>query len=251
MGYKDPLKKTSDRKGLLGLLETMFRSFRIFSFLLFLTPLIVAYIIILGISLTPAIYFFKLASLWTEAQPILIQCFALATSLGLGFIAFIFAIILTVPIFNLPLLPLMKPCKTTWHSLSLIPWFYHNALVTLVRFTILDFITPSPIGLLFYRLMGMKMGKGVVINTTNIQDPCLITLGDYVTIGGSATMFAHYGMKGFLILDRLHIKKGTTIGLKASLMGDVVVGENCLIQAHAVILPKSRIPDGTTVEACI
>jgi acetyltransferase-like isoleucine patch superfamily enzyme len=68
-----------------------------------------------------------------------------------------------------------------------------------------------------------------------------------VTIGGSATLFAHYGQKGYLIISPVHIKKGATIGLKASIMGDVIIGENANIKAHSVVMPKSRIEDGETV----
>jgi acetyltransferase-like isoleucine patch superfamily enzyme len=141
----------------------------------------------------------------------------------------------------------VRPWRGGWFSIQSIPWYIHNALTYLVRYTFLDFLTPTPFNLLFYRMMGMKIGKGVVINTTNISDPCLITIEDYVTIGGSATLFAHYGQKGYLIVSSLHIKKGATIGLKASIMGDVVIGENATITAHTVIMPKSRIGDNQVV----
>jgi acetyltransferase-like isoleucine patch superfamily enzyme len=91
-------------------------------------------------------------------------------------------------------------------------------------------------------MMGMKVGKGSIINTSHISDPCLIEIGDYVTIGGSATLVAHYGMKGLLIIDKLIIHDKATIGLRASLFGDVIIGKGALIKAHEVIMPKSRIP---------
>ncbi len=65
-----------------------------------------------------------------------------------------------------------------------------------------------------------------LINTTNISDPCMITLGDYVTVGGSVTIFGHYGQKGYLIIEPVEIGNGTTIGLKSSIMGTPI---NCLI----------------------
>jgi acetyltransferase-like isoleucine patch superfamily enzyme len=117
----------------------------------------------------------------------------------------------------------------------------------MVRFTFLEFITPSPLNILFYRMMGMKIGKGVVINSSNISDPCLITLGDYVTVGGSATIFAHYGQRGYLVVAPVVIGKGTNIGLKASVMGGSVIGENVMIKPHTAVLPKTQIPDGETV----
>ena len=117
----------------------------------------------------------------------------------------------------------------------------------MVRYTFLEFLTPSPLNILFYRMMGMKIGKGVVINSSHISDPCLITLGDYVTVGGSATIFAHYGQHGYLIIAPVTIGKGTNIGLKASVMGGATIGENVTIKPHSVVLPKTTVSDGETV----
>jgi carbonic anhydrase/acetyltransferase-like protein (isoleucine patch superfamily) len=93
-------------------------------------------------------------------------------------------------------------------------------------------------------MMGMKMGKGVQINTTNISDAALIELGNHVTIGGSATLIAHYAAKGYLIVANTKTKESATVGLKATIMGDVVIGKNATIAPHEVVMPKSRIPDG-------
>jgi acetyltransferase-like isoleucine patch superfamily enzyme len=92
--------------------------------------------------------------------------------------------------------------------------------------------------------MGMKIGKGAHINTTNISDPRLIEIGDKVTIGGSVHIIAHYASKGYLIVDPVKIGKGATVGLKATIMGGVEIGEGAVIAPHEVILPKSRIPAG-------
>lgn len=92
-------------------------------------------------------------------------------------------------------------------------------------------------------MMGMKIGKGGIINTSNISDPCLIEIGDNVTIGGSATLIAHYGMKGILIIDKLIIEDNVTVGLRASLFGNVVIKKNATIKPHEVVLPKSIISE--------
>lgn len=244
---EDPLSTKSDRKGLLGIFESFMRTFRNFAFLAMLAPLAVIYIICIGLSITPGVFIFKEVSFYAEQLPLIEQSLAWGFALSAGLISFWLSILIVVPIVNLPFLPFVKPQKGTWFSLNVIPWYYHNALTQLARYTVLDFVTPTPLNLLFYRMMGMKIGKGVVINTSSISDPCLIQLDDYVTIGGSATLFAHYGMKGYLIVDRVHIKKGTTVGLKASVMGDVVIGENVMITPHTVIMPKSRIEDGAMI----
>jgi hypothetical protein len=243
----DVLSTTSGLPGLAGYFETFLRRFRSLSFSLCLSPIIVLGVLCMGVSLVPGIYLYRLMDSWTHAWPQFLHIVALGCALAFAFLAYGLTIIFVVPLVNFLMPFKVKPWRGSWFSLQTIPWYIHNALTYIVRYTFLDFITPTPLNVLFYRLMGMKIGKGVIINTSNISDPCLITLEDYVTIGGSATLFAHYGQKGYLIISKVHIKKGATIGLKASIMGDVVIGENVNLKAHSVVMPKSRIDDNETV----
>jgi len=43
------------------------------------------------------------------------------------------------------------------------------------------------------------------------------------------------------------IKDRVTVGLKASIMGDVIVEEGAIVKPHTVLLPKSRVAAGTSV----
>lgn len=227
----------------MGQLESFLRKFRTFGFSLMMAPIAFLYIFCMGISLTPGITLLSHVNEWTEGWNFILRNTLLGLSVATTFFSYGLTLIFVVPLVN-KLLPLkVKPLRASWFSLSVIPWYYHNALTYLVRYTFLDFITPTPLNKLFYQMMGMKIGKGTIINTSNISDPCLIEIGDYVTIGGSASLVAHYGQKGVLIIDKLIIHDKATIGLKASLFGDVVVGSGALVKAHEVVMPKSRIPD--------
>ena len=130
-----------------------------------------------------------------------------------------------IPLFNFLLPFRLKPFRGGYYSLVTVPWYFHNAFTYIVRYTFLEFVTPTPLNILFYRMMGMKIGKGAHINTTNISDPALIEIEDKVTIGGSVHIIAHYASKGYLIVERVKIQKGATVGLKATIMGDVEIGE--------------------------
>lgn len=234
---------TSEKKGIWGPIESFFRKFRTLGFILMLSPIALIYIGCMGLALSPGVMLFDWVQSMTKESPFYIKGVLLGCSFASGFIMYGLSIIFIVPLVN-KLLPLkIKPMRASWFSLGVIPWYYHNALTYLVRYTFLDFITPTPLNKLFYQMMGMKVGKGSMINTSNISDPCLIEIGDYVTIGGSATLVAHYGMKGFLIIDKLVIKDKATIGLKASLFGDVIVGIGATVKPNDVLLPKTRIPD--------
>jgi hypothetical protein len=233
----------SGRGGIAGVMEGLLRKFRTVSFMITIAPIGVLYVLCMGLSLAPGVMLFQWVSQATAASHPIVHGVSLGLSMAAGFFLYGLTIIFVVPLVN-KLLPLkVKPHRASWFSLSVVPWYYHNALTYLVRYTFLEFITPTPFNKLFYQMMGMKVGKGSMINTTNISDPCLIEIGDYVTIGGSATLVAHYGMKGMLIIDKLIIHDNVTIGLRACLFGDVVVGKNASVKPNEVILPKTRIPE--------
>lgn len=242
--HEDINKRSSTKTGVSAIIENVFRKLGNLAFLLFMIPIILICVFCLAVSLTPGIYLIQTITPQIAEYSILLKSFFYAFAVALGFLAFIVTLIFIVPIMNYPVLPFVKPNRGAWFSVESMPWYYHNALTYLVRYTILDLITPSPLNLLFFKMMGMKIGKGVLINTSNISDPCLITLEDYVTVGGSVYMMAHYGMKGFLIIDKLTIKKGAMIGLAAKLLGGVTIGEKAVVAPNAVVYPKTTIKSG-------
>lgn len=236
----------SSKAGLVGSLETFLRKFRHAVHLITALSLGLAYVIAIGTSLTPGMWIILTLNDFDYSSSLL-KALVLSLAVGIGFILFILTLIVVVPILNYPMLRFVKPYRGGWFSLESIPWFYHNALTYLVRYTILDFITPTPLNIFFFRAMGMKIGKNCMINSSNISDPCLIELGDNVTIGGSAYLMAHYGMHGYLIIDHLKIGKGTTVGLNAKILGGVSIGEKVSIAPNHCVLPKTNIPDGSKV----
>jgi len=235
-------KQRSRKSGVAGIVETLARNFQTLSYVLFIAPLFFIYALCLTVALTPGA--FLILSIWklVSQESLAIQ----ALSLALGFaglvLTFILSLLIIVPIVNFPFLFIVKPYRGPWFSLDSLPWLYHNALMYLVRYTVLDLVTPTPLSLAFLKAMGMKIGKHSMINTSNISDPCLIEIGDYVTIGGSVYMMAHYGMNGFLIIDRLKIRKKANVGLHAYLMGAVEIGEGAKVLPNTMVLPKTHVP---------
>jgi hypothetical protein len=244
---EDVNAESSRKAGVAGVAETLMRRFRNLSFALLLSPLMFICCLCVGLAAAPALWLFDSVQAWTQTWPTPLHYAALGVGLSSGYLLYGLCLIFIVPAVNFLMPFRVKAFRGPWYSLAAVPWYIHNGLTYMVRFTFLDFVTPTPLNLLFYRMMGMKIGKGVVINTTYISDPCLITLGDYVTVGGSATLFAHYGQKGYLIISPVTIGAGTNIGLKASVMGGAMVGENVTIKPHTCILPKTRVPDGEIV----
>ena len=236
--------KKSSLKGVGGFVETLLRRFRIIFHLSAMLMLYAVGSVCIAIAAIPSIYLFMFILHSTAGWPTFFHYFALSFAGAFGYFLFGICLLFALPALN-ALLPMkLKPWRGIYFSLQSIPWYIHNALTYMARYSFLNFATPSPLNLMFYRLMGMKIGRGTMINTTNISDPCMVELGKKVTVGGSATIICHYAAGGFLVLAPVKIGDGATVGMKSTIMGDVEIGAHSKILAHAVVMPKTRIPDG-------
>ena len=238
---EDVYSVRSEKTGVGGLIETIIRKFRTVSYLFALAFLYFLVLLAMGISATPGVYLFMYALDATATWPQFFHYLSIGCAIVFGYFLYGFFMIFVIPLFNFLMPFRVKPFRGSYFSLASVPWYFHNAFIYVVRYTFLEFFTPTPLNILFYKMMGMKIGKHAHINTTNISDAALIEIGDGVTIGGSATIFAHYASKGYLVVEPVRIKAGATIGIKATVMGDVEIGEGVMIGPHEVVMPKSRI----------
>ena len=247
MNKKIDLDTTSSQhKGIKGFFEQLLRRFKVLMHLLIMLPVYFSACVVLGACLVPGVAFFRFISQITLTLPTWLQNISYGLSLAVGFFLYGFSLIFLAPIVNFVLRGKLQAWRGPYYSLESLKWFIHNGLTYLVRFTFLEFVTPSPFNLLFYKMMGMKIGRGVMINTTFISDPSLVELGDKVTLGGSVTIVAHYGQGGLLIIAPVKIGHGCTIGLKATIMGGTEIGDGAKVMPHSVVLPKTIIPAGET-----
>ncbi len=227
-------------------LDRFIRRFRYPAYFISLIVLYAVASTAIGFALTPALWFLSRWVPWTAAFPGWLRWPLLGTGLGLSFFLSGFSLLAVIPIYNWFLPTRIKPFKGTYFTLAALPWFVHNGLFYLVRYTFLQYVTLTPPGLWFLRAMGMKIGERAFINTYLISDPCMLTIGDDAVLGGSVRIFAHYGGGGKLVIAPTIIGDKATIGLNATVMGDVWVGAGATILPHSVLLPGSRVGGGET-----
>ncbi|MFO1312731.1 MAG: DapH/DapD/GlmU-related protein [Burkholderiales bacterium] len=165
---------------------------------------------------------------------------------AISYFAYGLSLMLIAPTLNFVLGGRLKPYRGSAVTLAALRWYVHCTMTLVVRYSFLEFVTPSPFSQLYYRLMGMKIGREVTLNSTAIADPSLIEIGDRATIGGSANILAHYAQGGFLVIAPVRIGEGATIGMRAVIMGGVEVGAKAKVLANSFVLPNTRIPDGET-----
>jgi hypothetical protein len=242
----DVYQLRSDRSGVGGWFENTLRKFQIVGHLILITPLYLVASSCLGLAVVPGFYLYQWADGLSATWSPMARFWFLGTSLGAGYFMYGFMMILIAPALNLAFQARLKDWRGPYYSLPAIRWYIHNGLTYLVRYTFLEFITPTPFNLLFYRLMGMKIGNGTIINSTHLSDPSLIEMGRKVTLGGGVTIVGHYGQGGYLVLAPVKIGDKATIGLRAIVMGGADIGAEAKILPGSVVLPKTVVPAGET-----
>ncbi len=198
-----------------------------------------------GLSAAPGVFVFLQIQERTEGLSEPWTYLAGGAALVAAYITYGIALIFLAPLLNLLFGGrFLKPYKGKQVSLGILPWYIHATFTMLPRLTFLPFICTTPFINLYYRLMGMKMGDNVVINTTAIADPKMIELGERVTLGGSCSIMGHYAQGGYMVIAPTKIGNGATIGLRAIVMGGSVIGEKAKVMAGSFVLPRTVIPPG-------
>lgn len=229
-----------------GAVDRFVRRFSRFSYAATVLVLYAIAATAIGAALTPGLWLVTRFAPPLVARGGWLALLALGTLFGLAFFACGLSLLVVVPIYNAVLPTRVHPFRGGYFSAAAIPWYLHNGLFYLVRFTFLPFVTLTPFGIAFLRAMGMRMGRRPRITTELLSDPRLITLGDDVVIGGSAHVFCHYGGAGHLVIAPVVIGSRATIGQEATIMGDVCIGDGATVLAHSVVMPGTRIGAGET-----
>lgn len=198
----------------------------------------------LALAATPSIRLILFVNERTLSAAPWLHALALGAATGAGFFLAGLMLLVVVPLYNFVLPTRVRRFRGGYFSIAAMPWYIHNGLLYLVRYTFLPFVTFTPFGIWFLRAMGMRIGRRAHVNTEYISDARLITIGDDAVIGGSVRLFAHYAGGGHLTIAPVVIGAGATIGENVTLMGDVVVGADAVILPHAVLLPGTRVGAG-------
>jgi acetyltransferase-like isoleucine patch superfamily enzyme len=234
----------SKHSGLMGLFERAFRKMKVLVHSSVLVLLAGIYFSCIGLCLTPGFFLFDWVSGLSEGMSAFPRFFLLGASVAAGFFSYGLCMIMVIPAVVFILRARPVAFRGPYYSAETARWYVSNAFLYLVRYTFLELITPTPMSHMFYRWMGMKIGKGSHLNTTHVSDPSMIELGEKVTIGGSVVIVGHYGQGGYLVIAPVKIEDGATVGLRAIIMGDVVIGAGAKILPNSVLLPKTRVPAG-------
>ena len=165
----------------------------------------------------------------------------LGFSIAGGYFLFGFSLILLVGLTRTVLAIHLREGDYSIFSWAAVKWAFISSLYLMINFTFTDFILLTPFANILFRLLGVKLGKNVQINSKYVFDATLLEIGDNTVIGGGAIIIGHIVERGKLKLKKVKIGKNVTIGSHSTIMPGCEIGDNAIIGASAVLLKNSRV----------
>jgi hypothetical protein len=104
-------------------------------------------------------------------------------------------------------------------------------------------LVPPAYNKFFYRLLGAKMGKGVIPILGELALPELITIEQGAFIANAAIEAIAFMPGKKILLGPVHVKKGAVVGGQSSLGPFTTLGENSIVSQAALVPMFISIPD--------
>jgi non-ribosomal peptide synthetase-like protein len=200
--------------------------------------------VLLGVAAFPAVE----GWLWLASRfpaPGAPRTLALCIGGAAAYFAFGLALLAVLPIARWLTFSIGTPVgRFGYFSVGAWRWASYNALTLMLRFTFANWLRVTPLLPLYHRLMGMKVGARVQINTAVVADQNLISIGDDTVIGGDVTLVAHAAERGKLVTAPVAIGRNVTVGLMAVIFPGCEIGDGAVIAAGAVLSKGTKVAPG-------
>jgi acetyltransferase-like isoleucine patch superfamily enzyme len=103
---------------------------------------------------------------------------------------------------------------------------------------IAQYIDYSPVKIFLYRMIGIKIGKGVFISPDVFIDPhfpSLVELGNYCILGMGVKFFTHEYTQSNYRLGKIILEQGAVIGAYSTIRGGITIGENSEVPYGSIV----------------
>jgi hypothetical protein len=198
-------------------------------------------ILVISLAVLPGFLLIHYAWANTLIYSTLLRFWLISISSVLAFFIYGFSLILILGLLRIIFRLNLKEGEYLVGSFGIYWWMFINGLYMIASITFMDFILLTPFSILFFRLMGAKVGKNVQINSKKCFDLSLIEIGDNAVIGGYATVMCHSFERNRLILRRVKIGKNVVLGLNSVVMAGAEIGEGAFITAGAILGKNKQV----------
>jgi non-ribosomal peptide synthetase-like protein len=131
-----------------------------------------------------------------------------------------------------------KPGQYPLYSIYYFRWWF---VTRIQRITGATFLAGTPLVNFYYRLMGAKVGRNCVINTTSCSIFDCVKIGDNTSIGFETQLPGYKVENGMLIIGTIEIGNNCFVGIQSS------IGLNTSMANDTSLDDLSFLPDGETI----
>ena len=98
----------------------------------------------------------------------------------------------------------------------------------------------------WYRLLGASIGPNVVLNTNQLWEADLVTIGANCVIDHDVRVETRYFMRGSLILGPITIQSGCYVGHRAALLPFSYLEQDCFVDAMSTVSFGQEVPHNSS-----
>ncbi len=138
--------------------------------------------------------------------------------------------------------PIMKPMWSWWAMRTEAVAVFYGGLAGKV---LLEYLRGTPFLPWLLKPYGMKVGKGVYINSTDLTEFDCIRIGDFAAINMQAEIQTHLYEDRVMKVGRIDIGKGVTIASGTTILYDTKIEDFAQIGPLSLLMKGETIPAGT------
>jgi non-ribosomal peptide synthetase-like protein len=109
----------------------------------------------------------------------------------------------------------------------------------------LGFFLGTPFAAIVLRLLGMRVGKGVYIETTDFTEFDLISIADNVILNHNCTLQTHLFEDRVMKMERVRLEQGCQLGTAAVVLYDSLLESDVSLHPMSLIMKGERVPKAT------
>lgn len=92
------------------------------------------------------------------------------------------------------------------------------------------------------RLFGVKIGKGVFMDATDITEFDCVEIGDFSAVNAGACLQTHLYEDRLMKVGRIRINEGVTVGAGSTVLYDTRVGDNVVLGPVTLVMKGEELP---------
>ncbi len=138
--------------------------------------------------------------------------------------------------------PIMKPMWSWWAMRTEAVAVFYGGLSSKV---LLEYLRGTPFLPWLLRPYGMKVGKGVYINSTDITEFDCIRIGDFSAINMQAEIQTHLYEDRVMKVGRIDIGKGVTVGSGTTILYDTKIEDWVQVGPLSLLMKGETLPTST------